>query len=129
MERLSAELKELEWYEAPALLSRERWLPHKTYQNNRKGAGKDTAGQLARIAATDARRAAEARARENEKFDKQRFKLLEQLRRNDAKIAEAQLSGTQRAQLGILNTYQEQNRAVANEIASLDSAVIRQRQN
>ena len=91
--------------------------------NNRKGAGKDTAGQLARIAATDARRAAEARARENEKFDKQRFKLLEQLRRNDAKIAEAQLSGTQRAQLGILNTYQEQNRAVANEIASLDIAV------
>ena len=91
--------------------------------NNRKGAGKDTAAQLARIAATDARRAAEARARENEKFDKQRFKLLEQLRRNDAKIAEAQLSGTQRAQLGILNTYQEQNRAVANEIASLDIAV------
>ena len=32
-------------------------------------------------------------------------------------------SGTQRAQLGILNTYQEQNRAVANEIASLDIAV------
>ena len=91
--------------------------------NNRKGAGKDTAAQLARIAATDARRAAEARARENEKYDKQRFKLLEQLRRNDAKIAEAQLSGTQRAQLGILNTYQEQNRAVANEIASLDIAV------
>jgi len=91
--------------------------------NNRKGKGKDTAGQIARIAATDARRAAEARARENEKFDKQRFKLLEQLRRNDAKIAEAQLNGTQRAQLGILNTYQEQNRAVANEIASLDIAV------
>ena len=91
--------------------------------NNRKGKGVDTAAQLARIAATDARRAAEARARENEKFDKQRFKLLEQLRRNDAKIAEAQLNGTQRAQLGILNTYQEQNRAVANEIASLDIAV------
>ena len=91
--------------------------------NNRKGSGKDIAGQINRINTTNIRRAAEARARENEKFDKQRFKLLEQLRRNDAKIAEAQLSGTQRAQLGILNTYQEQNRAVANEIASLDIAV------
>ena len=91
--------------------------------NNRKGSGTDIAGQINRINTTNIRRAAEARARENEKFDKQRFKLLEQLRRNDAKIAEAQLSGTQRAQLGILNTYQEQNRAVANEIASLDIAV------
>jgi len=91
--------------------------------NNRKGKGTDIAGQINRINTTNIRRAAEARARENEKFDKQRFKLLEQLRRNDAKIAEAQLSGTQRAQLGILNTYQEQNRAVANEIASLDIAV------
>ena len=91
--------------------------------NNRKGKGVDIAGQINRINTTNIRRAAEARARENEKFDKQRFKLLEQLRRNDAKIAEAQLNGTQRAQLGILNTYQEQNRAVANEIASLDIAV------
>ena len=91
--------------------------------NNRKGKGTDIAGQINRINTTNIRRAAEARARENEKFDKQRFKLLEQLRRNDAKIAEAQLNGTQRAQLGILNTYQEQNRAVANEIASLDIAV------
>ena len=91
--------------------------------NNRKGKGADIEGQINRINTTNIRRAAEARARENEKFDKQRFKLLEQLRRNDAKIAEAQLNGTQRAQLGILNTYQEQNRAVANEIASLDIAV------
>jgi len=122
MDRLKARLRELRGtgegnIETGTLVTGEDLI------NNRKGAGKDTAGQLARIAATDARRAAEARARENEKFDKQRFKLLEQLRRNDAKIAEAQLNGTQRAQLGILNTYQEQNRAVANEIASLDIAV------
>jgi len=91
--------------------------------NNRKGSGTDIAGQINRINTTNIRRAAEARAREGEKFDKQRFKLLEKLRQNDAKIAEAQLSGQQRAQLGILNTYQQQNRAVANEIALLDSAV------
>ena len=122
MDRLTARLRELRGtgegnIETGTLVTSQDLI------NNRKGAGKDTAAQLARIAATDARRAAEARARENEKFDKQRFKLLEQLRRNDAKIAEAQLNGTQRAQLGILNTYQEQNRAVANEIASLDIAV------
>ena len=122
MDRLKARLRELRGtgegnIETGTLVTSQDLI------NNRKGAGKDTAAQLARIGATDARRAAEARARENEKFDKQRFKLLEQLRRNDAKIAEAQLSGTQRAQLGILNTYQEQNRAVANEIASLDIAV------
>ena len=122
MERLSAELKELEG-RGSGTIEQGTLVTSEDLQNNRKGSGKDTAGQLARIAATDARRAAEARAREVEKFDKQRFKLLERLRRNDAKIAEAQLSGTQRAQLGILNTYQEQNRAVANEIASLDSAV------
>ena len=91
--------------------------------NNRKGSGTDIAGQINRINTTNIRRAAEARAREGEKFDKQRFKLLEKLRQNDAKIAEAQLSGQQRAQLGILNTYQQQNAAVANEIALLDSAV------
>ena len=70
------------------------------------------------------RRAAEARAQTKTRSSISSVSLLlEQLRRNDAKIAEAQLNGTQRAQLGILNTYQEQNRAVANEIASLDIAV------
>ena len=122
MDRLTARLRELRGT-GEGNIEQGTLVTGQDLINNRKGAGKDTAGQLARIAATDARRAAEARARENEKFDKQRFKLLEQLRRNDAKIAEAQLSGTQRAQLGILNTYQEQNRAVANEIASLDIAV------
>ena len=122
MERLSAELKELEG-RGSGTIEQGTLVTSEDLQNNREGTGKDTAAQIRRLTATDARRAAEARAREVEKFDKQRFKLLERLRRNDAKIAEAQLSGTQRAQLGILNTYQEQNRAVANEIASLDSAV------
>ena len=122
MDRLSARLRELRGtgegnIETGTLVTGQDLI------NNRKGSGTDIAGQINRIDTTNIRRAAEARARENEKFDKQRFKLLEQLRRNDAKIAEAQLNGTQRAQLGILNTYQEQNRAVANEIASLDIAV------
>ena len=122
MERLSAELKKLEG-RGSGTIEQGTLVTSEDLQKNRKGGGTDTAGQIQRITATDARRAAEARAREVEKFDKQRFKLLEQLRQNDAKIAEAQLNGTQRAQLGILNTYQQQNRAVANEIALLDSAV------
>ena len=124
IERLTARLAELRGT-GEGTIKQGELVTSQDLMNNRRGAGggTNTASQLARIAANNARRAAEAIARENERFDKQRFGLLEQLRRNDAKIAEAQLLNTQRAQLGILNTYQEQNRAVANEIAELDSAV------
>ncbi len=92
--------------------------------NNRKGnQGKNLADQLARIRATNARRLAEANANEQMKLDKQRFALLKTLRDNDARIAESQLTGHSRAQLGILNTYAAQNSAIQEQADALQLEV------
>ena len=92
--------------------------------NNRKGnQAQNLADQLARIRATNARRLAEANANEIMKLDKQRFALLKTLRDNDARIAESQLTGHARAQLGILNTYAAQNSAIQEQADALQLEV------
>jgi tape measure domain-containing protein len=92
--------------------------------DNRTGnQGKNLADQLARIRATNARRLAEANANEIMKLDKQRFALLKTLRDNDARIAESQLTGHARAQLGILNTYAAQNSAIQEQADALQLEV------
>jgi hypothetical protein len=57
------------------------------------------------------------------KLDKQRFALLKTLRDNDARIAESQLTGHARAQLGILNTYAAQNSAIQEQADALQLEV------
>ena len=92
--------------------------------NNRKGnQGQNLADQLQRIRATNRRRLAEANANEQMKLDKQRFALLKTLRDNDARIAESQLTGHSRAQLGILNTYAAQNSAIQDQADALQLEV------
>ncbi len=92
--------------------------------NNRKGnKDKNLADQLQRIRATNARRLLEANANEQMKLDKQRFALLKTLRDNDARIAESQLTGHSRAQLGILNTYAAQNSAIQDQADALQLEV------
>ena len=92
--------------------------------NNRKGnQDKNLADQLQRIRATNARRLLEANANEQMKLDKQRFALLKTLRDNDARIAESQLTGHARAQLGILNTYAAQNSAIQDQADALQLEV------
>ena len=91
--------------------------------NNRKGGGASKADQLDRIRAANARRLAQEKARQLMSLDKQRFDLLRRLRQEDNRLAEANLTGQQRAALAIVNTAMEQNAAIDEQVRVLDAAV------
>ena len=93
--------------------------------NNRKGTGGSggSGADLNNIAAANARRLAEESARQVMALDKQRFALLKRLRGEDHRLAEANLTGTQRAQRAITNAYIAQNEAISDQVRELDAAV------
>ena len=93
--------------------------------NNRRGAGGGggTGPDLVRIAAVNQRRIAQENARQVLALDKQRFEILKRLRTEDQRLAEANLTGTQRSALAITNTYIAQNEAINDQVRQLDRAV------
>ena len=91
-------------------------------QKNRAGSG-GKGPNLAKIRAANARRLAQETARQVMALDKQRFDLLRRLRQEDNRLAEANLTGQQRAALAIVNTAMEQNAAIDEQVRVLDAAV------
>ena len=76
-------------------------------KKNRGGSG-GKGPNLAKIRAANQRRLTQENARQVMAFDKQRFDLLRRLRQEDNRLAEANLTGQQRAALAIVNTAMEQ---------------------
>ena len=91
-------------------------------KKNRGGSG-GKGPNLAKIRAANQRRLTQENARQVMAFDKQRFDLLRRLRQEDNRLAEANLTGQQRAALAIVNTAMEQNAAIDEQVRVLDAAV------
>lgn len=87
------------------------------------GGGGGTGPDLNKIAAQNARRIADENARQVLAIDRQRFEILKRLRTEDQRLAEANLTGTERAQLAITNAYVAQNEAISDQVRELDRAV------
>ena len=78
--------------------------------NNRKGPGKGGSGGGANAAADAARRLAKIQADEARKLARLQISLLDEQFRHRLSLTQQQFTGEKAAQIGILNTYIQQNR-------------------